>query len=222
MLLGFETRVRPEPIARARDAERIATYLLREDVDAVVTADRHAWPPAHPDPCPADVRRGLYPDPEAATENWRRWGGPAWLLAITVAAPDDEAAVERYGSWSTPQRPLDPAWRRLGFDICEGISWEFLSALSDCGYLPEERPAAQERFARHLNALHLFEDLDQARRFRAYSDARVPEHAPLVVHGLFLAGALEGAPPPGPRPAHTFRGGVFSRCAWSPPRADRG
>ena len=75
----------------------------------------------------------------------------------------------------------NPAWQFLGFDITDG---GFISGLSNCGY-GNERAALAAEWERDLNPNHLFNDLRRAFQFRNLTNARVPEHAPFFVIGLW-------------------------------------
>ena len=114
---------------------------------------------------------------------------PFWLIAATwhtdvgfeTEAKQEGKFLGPYLTSTTPERP-DTMWRFLGFDITDGA---FISGLSNCGYEDERHDLAAE-WARHLNRNHLFHDLQRAFRFRALTNARVPEHAPFFVIGLWL------------------------------------
>jgi hypothetical protein len=76
-------------------------------------------------------------------------------------------------------------WKSLGWDVADnGLT----SGLSNAGYLPEldDIPALRAMFGDRLNPYGLFDDLSTAEQFRTLSDARVPEHAPFLIHHLFL------------------------------------
>ena len=105
-----------------------------------------------------------------------------WEIAITwhTAAP---AHAGLHGPYAEPMTPgvREPSWQLLGYDVADpGIS-----GLSNCGYTDEERPAAVARWGPLLNEHHLFRRVEDADAFRVYSDARVSEHAPFFVLGLW-------------------------------------
>ncbi len=78
---------------------------------------------------------------------------------------------------------LDPAWKLLGFDVSDG---SLLSGLSNCGYAAEESKSLRAQWRGHLNQHHLFEEPASASGFCRLTDARVPEHAPFCVYGLYV------------------------------------
>jgi len=113
---------------------------------------------------------------------------PHWLIAATwhtdIGFSKEEQREGKllgpYLAQTNPQR-RDSAWRFLGFDITDpGIS-----GLTNCGYDPTERDILAAQWGRHLNRYHLFDDLDHAFEFRTLTNARVPEHAPFFVIGLW-------------------------------------
>ncbi|HEX7601430.1 MAG TPA: hypothetical protein VF316_07495 [Polyangiaceae bacterium] len=98
-------------------------------------------------------------------------------MAITKIFAED-AAEARFV-------PRD-GWRFVGFDVSDA---GLISALCNCGYSGrEELDQSRDRWARELNEHHLFDGVDQALAFMAASDARVPEHAPFEVYGLWIEG----------------------------------
>ena len=78
--------------------------------------------------------------------------------------------------------------RRVEKLIPDEVSDGFLlSGLSNCGY-QEEVEDLKNKFARHLNRYHLFEDLGAARRFRDIRSDQVSEHAPFFVYRIRSVG----------------------------------
>ncbi len=97
----------------------------------------------------------------------------------------DREAPERVQSiWFA--REVEGESRLLGYDIADDV---FLSGLSNCGYTEEETAMLRSTWAARLNRFHLFDQLDAASEFKALTDARVPEHAPFFVFGLYLLSA---------------------------------
>ncbi|MCL2449313.1 MAG: hypothetical protein FWD17_10220 [Polyangiaceae bacterium] len=74
----------------------------------------------------------------------------------------------------------------LGYDIADDV---FLSGLSNCGYTDDDARALRLLWGPKLNRFHLFEDARVASAFRSVTDARVPEHAPFFVFGIYLIGS---------------------------------
>jgi hypothetical protein len=192
-LLGFDARL-PAPAAQATwTPERAEAYLLRADLDAVLSVDRVAWPGISPPDkrlrSPArvfdlglwdDVRplaAHLQADPVARQQAW-------WAIAVTLlidAASDAE--VEWWTLFASPAvtSTVDASWTFLGYDIADGP----FSGLSNCGYRPDEIGVARELWGAHLNDHHLFTDQAQALACMEYTEERVPEHAPFFVFGLY-------------------------------------
>jgi hypothetical protein len=73
--------------------------------------------------------------------------------------------------------------RLLGYDVADDV---FLSGLSNCGYTDDEKSALRPKWAPHLNKYHLFDDANIAYEFKTIADARVCEHAPFFVFGIYL------------------------------------
>ena len=93
---------------------------------------------------------------------------------------DDEALAASQGIET--EMVVEPGWRPLGFDIADGA----ISGLSNCGYLPDEAHALREAWAARLNEHGLFDEARDALAFRAVTDARVREHAPFAVYGIWM------------------------------------
>ncbi len=73
-------------------------------------------------------------------------------------------------------------WKLLGYDVADhGLT----SGLSNCGYDTTEKPDWQRRWVRRLNDHGLLTTIDDAEAFAEACDARVSEHAPFFVYGLF-------------------------------------
>ncbi len=200
-LLGFDAReMRPSGLrAPGPSVRRLTQFLLRTDLEDVLSADTMIWP--------SIFGAGEVPEPEWVGLNAPFWGDlsvlrkaiargeadrrpPFWLIAAmwhTDLGFEKEAKQEGkfagpYVSSTTPEHP-EASWRFLGFDITDG---GFVSGLSNCGYDAAERDGLAAEWARDLNRNHLFDDLQRAFKFRALTNARVPEHAPFFVIGLWL------------------------------------
>jgi hypothetical protein len=191
---------------------RLNQFLLRSDLDDVLSADRVIWPsifkitvsldngPELPEPDWIGMNAPFWEDLNAlrkAIPNEFGRDHPFWLIAATwhtdIGFREEERQKGRilgpYLAPTTPQQ-RDSAWRFLGFDITDpGIS-----GLSNCGYDHAERDGLAAEWARHLNRHHLFDSLERAFEFRILTNARVPEHAPFFVIGLWLIAKVGGTP----------------------------
>lgn len=180
ILLGFDARAVPEPTL-ALFRER---FLLRADVPSVLTVDSSIWPSIVVNPPQwIGANHPFWED----LENLRAHTTPSyWLIAAAwhktpFTQPEGRPYVGPHESPTKPES-IDPAWRFLGYDIADPST----SGLSNCGYTDEELIALRPLWAPHLNECHLFDDLDKAIEFRELTGARVPEHAPFFVIGLWL------------------------------------
>jgi hypothetical protein len=178
VLLGFDAR----RIERSGYREKLPIdYRLRTEVEDILSVDTMVWPSAV-----LDAPSWIGPNAPFWEDLDRLRSAPLssganWIIAAAWRSLGQEAT--KYGPYPEPTRPgrIDPAWTFLGFDIADpGIS-----GLSNCGYGQERQVLATE-WGPHLNRYHLFEDLDRAFAFRAITNARVPEHAPFFVIGLWL------------------------------------
>ncbi|MBL1274754.1 MAG: hypothetical protein COB30_001575 [Ectothiorhodospiraceae bacterium] len=90
--------------------------------------------------------------------------------------------TELFEGLATPNR-LDENWEFIGYDVADT---GFTSALSNMGFSDGENPSElRTEWSDALNRHHLFDHSDAALRFKAFSDQRVPEHAPFFVFGLW-------------------------------------
>ncbi|MGA2435284.1 MAG: hypothetical protein ABSG25_08365 [Bryobacteraceae bacterium] len=179
-------------------------FLLRTDLDDVLSADTMVWPSIFKSTVTLDLGPEL-PLPEWAGMNVPFWEDlnalrnaipqefgqdhPFWLIAATwhtdIGFNEEERREGKilgpYIAPTTPQQRVN-AWRFLGFDITDpGIS-----GLSNCGYDDTERDGLAAEWGRHINRYHLFDSLERAFAFRTLTNARLPEHAPFFVIGLWL------------------------------------
>ncbi|MCC6486944.1 MAG: hypothetical protein IT364_05535, partial [Candidatus Hydrogenedentes bacterium] len=191
--------------------ERCKVYLLRDIDRQPRSVDRMVWPRPNVDADTGRVAEDIaHYDWIGPCEYWenlaamRRWMkaralAPSALIAVTVlfSALDDASlrAWDRIvydperGTWLNfwkhhRPEPDSPGsdWTLLGFDVADlGGS---VSGLMNCGYSAGDSAAVVE-FGPLLNECHLFDCVEDAQRFRARADERVPEHAPFFVYGLW-------------------------------------
>lgn len=146
-----------------QNAERRRTYLLR-DVELPLSYDRYVLPPPDADGSDAGEIRLIAGVilPDAGAPNL-----VAWLMGEPIVELD------------APEE-----WTFLGYDVCDSFGY---SGLVNCGYKPVEREELARAWNSRLNEHHLLRNLADADAFRVLTDARVPEHAPFLVHALFVA-----------------------------------
>ncbi len=208
-LVGFDARRPTRFHSRQWDHARRDLFLLDASVPLPLSVDTLVWPSLFDTGqgigMQAGQRRELgfdgIPLPEdggAAGGLWQDLsrlrhslagqppGAEGIIVAITLiaekVAPGREAApILPDGRTASPEP--DPAWRRLGYDVADGSP---ISGLMNCGYTPDEVFALRGEWAARLNEHHLFDDPQHALNFASLTDARVPEHAPFFVYGLYL------------------------------------
>ncbi len=188
-LLGFDAR---EPSQSPGD-EWPDQFLLRADVRAPLSTDTMVWPSIWqltdvPLPSWIGMNAGLWESLPAMRKHLANaWTTPPPHAVIDVSWFSDRA-FEDAGMYGPHLSPTDPAarspeWRLLGFDVSDG---GLLSGLSNCGYSTDEIRTLRPQWQFRLNSRHLFDAVEDAFEFRKLADARVPEHAPFFVFGLYL------------------------------------
>jgi hypothetical protein len=104
-----------------------------------------------------------------------------WKVAVTWHRENDEPPAP-FGPYLEPTVPaaLGPTWTLLGYDVADpGIS-----GLTNCGYDGRD-VELKAAWGPRLNEHHLLTTLDDAFAFRNVTNARVVEHAPFFVFGLW-------------------------------------
>lgn len=194
-LLGFDAREMWLSFESEWSPERRDSFLLRGDLKKPLSTDTMVWasvfgldeslekPPGWE---AFDLWIDLDRMAASLDAGWGVERKAHWIIGLTL----------RYGTFrqgdmemgyptldSLPMSTGSQQWTLLGYDISDASG---LSGLSNCGYATDEVPALRERWGTHLNAYHLFSDVDQAIEFKKLSDNRVREHAPFFVYGLYL------------------------------------
>ena len=179
ILLGFDAR---GPGSKLPE-EYFSTYLLRDGIGEVLTVDTMLWPSAVEDsPAWIGMNAPFWED-LLSLERQVMGGGPYSLIAaIWHSTPGEERGPVGPYIGETVPAGRDPGWSFLGYDVADPS----ISGLSNCGYSEEERRELAPVWGPRLNSHHLLEDLDHAFEFRDLTNARVPEHAPFFVIGLWL------------------------------------
>ena len=79
---------------------------------------------------------------------------------------------------------IDKEWALTGYDVSDMFG---LSGLLNCGFSPknENIEKLKNKWSRHLNAHHLFNNLNKAVEFKNLSNERIKEHAPFFVYGIY-------------------------------------
>jgi hypothetical protein len=132
-------------------------YLLRKDVIRPISLDKR-----------------VLPEPIAGEAPWVE------LIGTAIATSNSDVGAQRWpGSQVFEPLPSSQHWELLGYDICDETG---MSSLMNCA---TGDSSLAQRWAPHLNRHHLFEQLDAADGFRADSDARIPEHGPFCIIGLY-------------------------------------
>jgi hypothetical protein len=207
LVLGFDARESPQRVAGTWNPERRANFLCRLDAESPLSVDTGVWPSLFerfPGRLPAWTGRvqGLWADLTQLREAVR---GIEDLCLVAVAvdrascSQPAEKALEQYLRGVTPEgepgpypepheiaqpHTLDSGWDFLGCDVADFLG---VSGLSNAGFLSdrENAEALRKKWGSRLNRFHLFDDLADARAFRAFADQRVSEHAPFFVMGLW-------------------------------------
>ncbi len=179
ILLGFDARemwpATPIP----------ASFLLRNGVERVLSADTLIWPSLFSTPTQWVGANVPFWESLARLESAlaeARETRPYRVVAATWHREAGEA--NPLGPYVVPAQPesRDAGWPLIGYDVTDG---SFLSGLSNCGYDDRERPALSIEWGPWLNRSHLFTGVGKALEFRKLSDSRVPEHAPFHIIGLW-------------------------------------
>jgi hypothetical protein len=178
ILLGFDARERNTVLP---DDYRFQ-FLLKDGVGQVFSVDTLVWPSVVEDsPAWIGMNAPFWED-LVSLERHVAGGAPYRLIAATWHKEQGEVRGA-IGPYENPVGGVrEPGWIFLGYDVADPS----ISGLSNCGYSEEERLRLAPVWAPRLNSHHLFENLDHAFEFRALTDARVPEHAPFFVVGLWL------------------------------------
>ncbi len=205
-LVGFDAREMwlTQEMRGTGPGGRPSEFLLRTDLDDVLSADTMVWPSIFKSTATPD--RG----PELPRPQWVGINVPFWddLNALRIAVPPEFGRNHPFwliaATWHTdvgftkeegqkgkilgphiaPTTPeqREVGWRFLGFDITDSG----VSGLSNCGYNEFERNTLRAQWGCHLNRYHLLEDLEPAFEFKRITHTRVPEYAPFFVIGLWL------------------------------------
>jgi hypothetical protein len=196
-LLGFDTREMWISFDDSWSEGRKKQYLLRQDIEKPLSVDRLVWQSVFNSAfeeetiavnfyiglgrlwSKLDHMRQFLDDSWGA--NWK----PCWFIAVTalIESSEQKEIMNLHGPGDLNPAVINPTWDLLGYDIADDGD---ISGLSNCGYGSDEAKSLRTRWGSRLNTYHLFDDLNQALEFKIVSDARVPEHAPFAVYGIYL------------------------------------
>lgn len=207
-LLGCDLRLGFAGFADAHwDAAKREVFLPRPDIARPASVDPMIWPSLfrylhlHPTPAMAPHQGAIAIEPtgfeHGVTCPWPRLddmiscfderGLDIPVVAVAIVLHGDDAWVRSDHSIAildarnTGAAPPD-GWTLVGFDAADqGLT----SGLSNCGYDAGEKPEWQRLWAGRLNDHGLLTTIEHAVEFPAACDARVSEHAPFFVYGLF-------------------------------------
>lgn len=191
MLIGFDAR-EDSLDASAWDEGRRHRFLLRHDVDKPLSVDSSVWPSAF------DIQQ------QVKRPQWTGYVQDLWEdLGSLKSAVENLAVALRYAAFEVLDAnspiPFELSWRErvpkinppslqeikaefVGYDIAD---YYLLSGLMNCAFTEEELRGAAH-WTPHLNPRHLFEAHEPAMAFKRETDARVPQHAPFFVFGVWL------------------------------------
>jgi hypothetical protein len=207
-LIGFDVRLERSAYLPAQwMPERREMFLIEPRVDWPWSVDLAVWPSLFDDPAAS----ALFPDPlgplllQPDLTEWRQQAIGLWschrrmIERVSAAGAADrsvavaielvtETGMLDHQDWRNRLEGVpapDPTdWALAGFDVAD---IGFTSALMNCGFLDEEKPSVQKRWASLLNRHGLFDEVQAAVDYRLASDARVSEHAPFYVFAIRVA-----------------------------------
>jgi|GEM_PF-1653060 len=143
-------------------APRRSHFLVKTDVENIVSVDAAATPLADPTDSPDET-----------------------IELIVVA---DIGVPKAYPGWAdfvqgnAIPEPYDARWEFLGFDICDA---SLLSGLVNCAIEQEDREEVEIKWGHLVNRFHLFDESGVAESYRLHINLLVPEHAPFFIVRLY-------------------------------------
>ena len=209
-MLGFDAREMWVNSSMMWDDARRNKFLYRPDVVKPLSVDIAVWPSVfeyYTGLKPPYV--GFYQDLWEELEHLRHClmaskdlqGRRYWLIAISVVTEDistnhmqawesllagtipGDATVQPSKVPATKPSDVGVEWLFLGYDVAD--QWS-TSALSNCGFLPDEDVYGMRKmWSSRLNDFHLFDSLVEAREFQAFANRQASEHAPFFIYSLY-------------------------------------
>lgn len=183
---GTDLRQHPGRRDDSWTRDRRDRYLLSPEVARPLSVERRVWGAVagHEDPPRPWIAVEEVLDRVPVAEPMDAW--VAVVLGI-VAVDAAEAAAIGQTMGADKDLVVDPGWTFLGFDVADGD----ISGRSNCGYDDAEMLDLRRAWGPKLNDHGLFTELADVLTFRTDTDARIPEHAPFRVFGLWMVEALE-------------------------------
>ena len=186
VLIGYA--VRHTRLDRDWDENRRAAFLLRPDIPLPKSVDSSVWEDAVPNLVDA-IGGFKVPLTHWGDRNAMRLAAADAAQAGAVEAAFtifcEEALVPDWiATGSVEPSPLPAGeYSLLGYDVADE---NLLSGLSNCSYTESDVRKGRREFASVLNDHGLFRDFNTAKEFAAWSDARVKDHAPFFVCGVYV------------------------------------
>lgn len=208
-LLGYDVREMYLDPAAAWDQARREQYLLRVDAPKPLSVDCAVWPHFF-DPLKSDQPqdwgigcRDLWDDFEIlkvfVESDEERLNKPFAMVGITLVMLAYEDVARWCGCHGKLMKQLssrlirkETQSIRLGFDVADA---GMISSLSNSGYVDggENIWETREKWWGTLNEHHLFDRLEDAGRFRDFSNKRQETNSPFFVYGLYKIDTESGA-----------------------------
>jgi hypothetical protein len=210
LLLGFDCRRGfADEVQHAWNQVRRERYLLRVDVRIPVSVDTVALPSVFDfDSVSAAGTIQLQPM-DFHQQALRLWRDLAAMRAILTGNAALKSAMQIAIILHCDNLEIDPWWRdflaepitpagvgndwtSIGFDVADRY---LTSALSNCGYEPQEKVQHETAWVGDINEFGLISELSRAVSFRDFSDSRVQGHAPFYVFEVLTNGRSAGRLP---------------------------
>ena len=195
-VLGFQLRIAPQDL-ELWDAQRRAMYLLREDIRIPLSVDTSVWPESRDNTLLSSLFADFSTTPNSAPNGLALYAlksfavlsHPAsvkdpFLIGVSVVGEVARELQDQHciKSFLPITELVSNNWICLGYDVAD---YWLLSGLFNCGYDAAGKPSLSQRFGANLNEYGLFASANTAWSFGFDCNARVPEHAPFAVYGIW-------------------------------------